>query len=361
MPEYAAPTTFRVKLADQKSSPAQKLITPPSKPLNISTNFAQYQPVNLHSTYQEYRGLMWGNIKLFSGQLFNLEVGQVIVIEASAKRVIFHKIQGSPGFPSGVYLQAPSSFITEVTLGDWAAKSAQRTAAAAQLAEWEVHFIVGFIGASSWAGFALVFGSDIVVQTMGERKRNSDYKAGLKDIFAADSELYKYSPTLRKKIYQTIFSHAASEPGQLAADFGENYLVEALKDEKVTGRAAGAIAAKFLVNPKNKKLTAFFILSTVLMQVATKSATKAIPAASGALKDKFKALVPNIENIDPNNPQQMALVVNELTARFKELGVEVQPQEAAVIISEIKTHPTEIFNALAKMQDGFGTIANAGG
>ncbi|MFC1747979.1 hypothetical protein ACFL2V_04160 [Pseudomonadota bacterium] len=328
------------------------------QPVDITQSYSSFQPINLYSTYSEHRGFMWGQIKLAAGDIWPDWDGQRIILEAGPGRVIYMKHGGDNG--RRIFTQPPTHFITNVTTDTFNRKSAERTTLTKRLAEWEVHFLTGFLGAAHWVGLAAVLGTDVLQQIIGERKRNTAYKEAARDIVDVDNELKEIAPVLRGKIREAILGGVKSKPGEKAKTFAETLPQLMINDDKTTGRIAGAVAAKFLFDSKNNNLVLFFILQTIATQTALKGATKIPPALGKSFQESFDKMMPNLENIDPSNPTDQKALVGHMTSTFNELGVSVSMEESAAIAAEIRRNPERIASNMKKLGGAFEKLAKAG-
>ncbi len=328
-----------------------------TKPVDITASYSTHQPINLYSSYSEYRGFVWGTIKLSAGQVWSDWDGQRIIIEASARRIIYLKYSGAG--EKRLYLQAPSGFITNITVDTVNRKAAQKTRLTKRLAEWEIHFLTGFLGASHWIGLVAVLGTDVISQVMGERKRNTAYKESVRDIIEVDRELKGLTPVLRQKLLEVLLAGASSNPGEKATKTIKGLSDLVVNDDKTTGRIAGAIAAKFILNPSKKNLTWLFIFQTIIVQIGSKSFSKVPPAVGSMFSDTFKQVFPNIEGLDTNNPEDLKKFANHLMKTTEELGVIITPIEAYTIVDEIKRNPHKVMNNFVKLSKAFERLANA--
>lgn len=366
MSEYRTVGTFNVSSRTDENGktlldldPIENKSTIAQSARNITSTVQMYTPFNIFSRYTVNNGVLWGSIILESGQVLNYPDRQIIIIEATSSRVVFIK-QSANETKSQVYLQSTPNFIRSITVEEVQKQAATKLQATKTLAVWEVNFLIGFIGASSWAGFGIVLTGDIIQQVIGERSRNQAYKISVKDIGEVDSELSLHAPVLRKKILEALIAGSGENPKGKAIDFTKTLASSVLHDEKTTGRIAGAIAAKYIINPKNKKLSTLFILQTILSQVATKSMTSVPPAAGQVLSESFKKLVPNLSQYNPNDPNSKAQFAREIILNMKKLGVEVSQVEAVQIINEIQRNPNQIMKSMIKLNNALTTLANAG-
>ncbi len=368
MSDYRIVNTFRMATEKEKALsggksqfttktiPAKKTLS--IRPIDISSSLREYQPVDVFGRYSENRGMMWGKITLEAGDVWEDWDGQRLVIEATHRRVIYLKHGGTGA--GHIFLQSPKHFITNVAVDTMNRKAAQKTAITKRFAEWEMHFVTGFLGAAHWVGLVSVFGMDIFQQVVGERKRNGAYRESSKDIIEVDQELKAISPVFRQKLLEILIGGIKSKPGEKAKTFIQTLPADMIKDDKTTGRIAGAIAAKFIVNPANKNLAFYFVFQTITTQIATKSITK-IPGALGhTLSESFKKLVPNVKDLDPANPKDRQVLLNHLVDSFKQLGVNVTPTEAQSIYEEIRLNPIRIAANLAKLGFAFERFGSAG-
>ncbi|MCG8610770.1 MAG: hypothetical protein MI864_09570 [Pseudomonadales bacterium] len=328
------------------------------KPRDITSIYAQYQPVNIFSTYSENRGMLWGAITLLGGDIWPDWDGQRIIIEASAARVIFYKYGGNQG--RKMYIQSPRHFITDVTTNTFNRKAYEKTRLTARIAEWEAHFLVGFLGAAHWVGFVSVLAGDVLFQVYGEKKRNAAYKQASSDIVEVDNDLKLIAPVFRRKLFEVLIAGAKSNPNEKLKTLVTSLPELIIKDDKTTGRIAGAIAAKFIVNPKNNNLALLFILQTIVVQTATKSISKIPPAVGRVIQDTYQKLLPDMSALDPANPNDRLIIARHLIEKMGELGVSVTPYEAQQIVIEIRNNPTRIVNNMNKLRTAFETIINAG-
>lgn len=289
MSNYRVVGTFRVATEKEKIASGDKkqfvtttITRPPVsvvKPIDITSSFVQHQPINIFSSYSENRGLMWGKIAIASGEIWADWEGQRLIIEASARRVIYLK-HGGVGH-GHVFLQSAPHFITNVTVDTMNRKAAQKMQLTKRFAEWEMHFLTGFIGASHWVGLAAVLSMDVFQQVAVERKRNGAYREAAIDIIVVDRELQTNAPILRAKLLELLIGGVKHDPAGKAKSFVSILPSQMIQDDKTTGRIAGAVAAKFIMNPKNNNLAFYFIFQTIMTQVATKSLPK-IPESLGA-------------------------------------------------------------------------------
>jgi len=368
MSDYRIVGTFNVTTTKTLSGSNKLKIEAAKKPENplalskardITDFFSNYQPVNIYSTYTEHRGAIWGNIRLVSGSIWNDATGQRIIIEASAHRVIFYKHGGTGG--KKIYIQQPSGFITDVTFDVFISKTAERTQATKRLGEWEIHFLVGFLAGSHWFALVTVIAGDILQQVFGEKKRNEDYREASKEIIEVNTELKDIAPVFRGFLLAVLIQGVMSKSPEEAKTFIRSLGEEMYKDDKTTGRIAGAIFAKFLVNPKNKQLTFLFIFFTIGSQMATKSLSKVPPAAGAAFGEAFDSLAPpDLLKLDPNDPGDQQKLIKYMTKTMDDLGVKISPVDAIKIFEEIRKNPDKIAADMQKLSKAFVKLKNAG-
>lgn len=365
MDNYQIVGTFSVqakKTEDGKHSFTATSKNPPTKqpvsnqPLDITSSYTCYQPINLHSTYSEYRGMIWGKIDLAAGDIWPDWDGQRIIIEASPSRIIYMKYGGTSS--QSIYIQPPRDFITNVTTDTFNRKAAEKTKLTKRLAEWEVHFLTGFLGAAHWAGLATVLGTDILQQVISERKRNTSYREAANDIIDVDKDLKEIAPVFRGKIYEALIGGIKSRPGEKTKTLIQTLPPLILKDDKTTGRIAGAIAAKFMFGTNNKIVT-FFVLQTITTQIALKSPSKLPPAVGLTLQDSLKKLLPDIDKLDSTNPNDQKILIDQMVDLFQQLGVTVSAHESTTIADEIRRNPERISNNMKKLGNAFEKIVNA--
>lgn len=259
-----------------------------------------------------------------------------------------------------IFLQHPRSFITNVTTDTFNRKAAEKTRITKRLAEWEVHFLTGFVGATHWLGLVVVISSDVLEQVVGERRRNTAYREAASTIVLVDQDLKQVAPVLRKKLIEVLVGGVKSKPGQKLKSFAQALPELVVKDDKTTGRIAGAIAAKFIVNSKNKNLVWFFIFETIAAQVAIKSAVKVPPALGQVFAQSFEELLPDISNLDPNNPAHLKELAHHLLKTMEQLGVSVSVAESVAIANEIRTNPSRILDDLRQLSQAFVKLKTAG-
>lgn len=157
MADYRIVGTFTpkiIKSADGKEEVRFSTVEKPPtvlkshKPRDITSSYQQYQPINIFSTVSANAGFVWGHIRLEAGQVWTDWEGQRLIIEASPNRVIYKKLGTGTKKSNGIFLQSPKGFITNVTVDTMSHQIVDKTKITKRLAEWEVHFLTGFLGAS---------------------------------------------------------------------------------------------------------------------------------------------------------------------------------------------------------------------
>lgn len=311
-----------------------------------SRNLGQYKPFNT-STSLRINNFMWANSPVKPGKIFLSSQGRRLIIEANNRRVIYMLVKSQGTDLNKIFMQPSAGFVGDIVSYPYE-QAGRDLQTVKKLAEYEIQILIGILSTTSWTSFAIVASADALQFFVSNKDNLSTWGPILKTCLEVDSDLRKYTPTLRNKlIYSTLLialegsEFAISHEGELVGKLAQS----AVENPNVAGRGMGIIAGKLTRSALDGKLSVLSAVWAVLLTFVTKTAA-AIPGAVSLTKDE----------IDTLSLKESVALAGELIAIVSKADIELSEADAKKITEEVSAHPNEIKNALQKLSAAFQTI-----
>lgn len=305
--------------------------------------FHTYEPIKTSTSYV-INNFFWSNSPVKAGQVFLSSQGKRFILEGSNTRVIYILINSKSVDHNKVFIQTPAGF-----KGDIMAYPLEKTGRDLQItkkiAEFEIHFIVGAISATSWTAFFTVLGVDALEFTVKNGDKFERWNEIVRVCLKTRKDLKQYAPTLYDKLIYTALLSAwkgTKFAASHASDIAENLAEAALNDPKISGRGAGIITAKIGAEALNGRVSMLSAVWVILSTVVTK-ALSAAPGAAGLIANDIQAL----------SLEEKTGIAKKMVDMMRTVGVVITPQEAAQILSEVQAHPKELKDTISLLAKTF--------
>ena len=336
-------------------------VSPGDEPRDITAIKALYIPFDISHNAVHLRKNPFGAViyrnKIAAGNVYHAFDGKRLVLELGCNTVIYIHINSAhPSKHHRIFIQSESAFSGDTTIRRDAAIIAHNTQHIETIVKYEMYFILGVISTASLAAWMLVTGSDVTVMYARNRMVAGAATALVKKLTHELESVTSYAPVLHAKRLALILSE------------GENNAIGAVKklpetiieDEKVQAQVAGVIFGKWAM-PNGNSFNLWTVIGVILTQAATNSVTKYGQAYISAIESRYMPLIEDMRSVNPAIPSTLQKPVLGLIKLMNEAGVDVTPQEATTILTEISNNKMNSYNNLYNITlaiDEFRKVAN---
>jgi hypothetical protein len=251
-----------------------------------------------------------------AGQTWLATDGRRFVLVATSYGVVY--------YANGKFFkQSARGFIGEVTTYPFYA-AGRASLWLADVAEFEVRVMMGFVAGSSGAGFVSIVGLEVAEFVQRNKENFGKWYRMLMAVLEVRAILKLVAPTLYDKVFNAVLKQVLDK------------LPEAVTPDAVAfglGVIVGAMGKKVFL--KGGKLTILSVLFVVLEQIVMRFSLSVAPVAAKLALADFRKFA------------------DDIVRTLKEVGVAIRDEDIRKIVEEVQKHPREIKRAFDKLKAAF--------
>jgi hypothetical protein len=321
-------------------------------PKDITLTLRNYFPLDDFSqTRIKPSNPMYGKeILIKPGTVLSSYDGERLVYEAGCKTVIF--LQLSPKNPKThfkFFIQDQHQFLIDLTIRNVAARVTKATAPMVTLVKYEMYFLMGLVSTMSLPLLVATLSADATYEGLKIKLKYDAFKKLVKTLTEESEKIKGMAPTLHSKMME--FLEIEKTQNFNAKNTIKNLPKTIVTDEKVQAQVAGIFAGKFSVAAKAVNAKALFI--TLLIQIGTKSVTKAFDSYLSPVNSRYKPLLEEIQGIDWADPKGAQQAATKVAHIMKESGVKLSADEILKIAKEVQSNNSNLNQSIVIINNAF--------